>query len=575
MNSGRRLFRNLLPLAVLLLPAPLRAQLTAFTNANVVDPETKQIAARTILVRDGRIAELREGVPAGFNGTTVDLAGRWVMPGLVDMHTHSFGNAGPANVRQFLGSDATARAALRVGVIGLLDLFSPEDYILGMRDRQRAGTLGGGPAAQIFAAGPCFTATKGHCSEYGVPTRIVNSPADAVREIDALALKKPDVIKLVYDNRTYGTRSLPTVDRPTLEAVVANAKRHGLKTIVHVGTWGDVRDAVNAGAAAVTHTPGPDPLPDDLPALMVRRGTVHIPTLAVQTDFLRILNDRTMLQDSMLVAVTSDSLCAAYGAVTDTATALRGWLAFQRSNMTSNGVAVRRLAEAGVTMITGTDAGNLGVFQGWSVHRELQLLVDAGLSPWDALRAGTTNAAAFLGQPWGVQVGDEATFLVLDASPVQEIRNTRRIHAVVQRGVVVRFATGDTESSPEETFHRLEQGWMDALARKDSVALERYLASEFTIIGAGSTLKDAVGSRADWLAVGLARPFPNHEVKILGVHRVEGVAVVQVILTGKYPPMPWIPKGGVLSFLITDTWVLRDGRWQVLARHSSVPREEL
>lgn len=437
MQSARRLFRPMFLLALSLLPVPLLAQVTAFTNANVVDPKARQISARTIVVRDGRIAEIREGVPAGFNGTVVDLAGRWVMPGLVDTHTHSFGNAGPANAMQFLGPDAAARAALQVGVVAFLDLFSPEDYILGMRDSQRAGTLAGGPAAQIFAAGPCFTATKGHCSEYGVPTRIVNSPADAAREIDALAPKKPDVIKIVYDNRTYGTRHLPTVDRATLEAVVANAKRHGLKTIVHVGSWSDVRDAVNAGAAAVTHTPGPEPLPDDLPALMVQRGAVHIPTLAVQSDFLRILNDRTMLQDSLLVAVTSDSLRAAYARVSDTATALRGWLAFQRSNTTSNATAVRRLHEAGVTMLTGTDAGNLGVFQGWSVHRELQLLVDAGLSAWDALRAGTTNAAAFLGQPWGVQVGNEATFLVLDASPVQDIRNTRRIHAVVQRGVLV------------------------------------------------------------------------------------------------------------------------------------------
>lgn len=442
MQSARRLHRPLFLLAVALLPVPLRAQVTAFTNANVVDPETRRISTRTILVRDGRIAEIREGVPTGFSGTTVDLAGRWVLPGLVDMHTHSFGNTGPGNAMQFLGPDAAARAALRVGVTAFLDLFSPEDYILGMRDRQRAGTLAGGPAAQIFAAGPCFTATSGHCSEYGVPTRIVNSPADAAREIDALAPKKPDVIKIVYDNRAYGTRRLPTVDRATLDAVVANAKRHGLKTIVHVGTWNDVRDAVNAGAAAVTHTPGPDAVPDDLPALMVERGTAHIPTLAVQTDFLRILNDRAMLQDSLLVAVTSDSLRAAYARASDTATALRGWLAFQRSNMTSNAAAVRRLAEAGVTMMTGTDGGNLGVFQGWSVHRELQLLVEAGLSPWDALRAGTTNAAAFLGQPWGVQVGDEATFLVLDASPVQDIRNTRRIHAVVQRGALVKPQAG-------------------------------------------------------------------------------------------------------------------------------------
>ena len=88
-------------------------------------------------------------------------------------------------------------------------------------------------------------------------------------------------------------------------------------------------------------------------------------------------------------------------------------------------------------MLTGTDAGNLGVFQGYSVHRELELFVDAGLSEWEALRAATTNAAAFLGERWGVAPGDEATFVILDGSPIEDISNTQRIHAVVQRGVVV------------------------------------------------------------------------------------------------------------------------------------------
>ncbi len=105
--------------------------------------------------------------------------------------------------------------------------------------------------------------------------------------------------------------------------------------------------------------------------------------------------------------------------------------------MQTNQNDVRALAAAGVTMLTGTDGGNLGVFQGFSVHREMELLVEAGLSEWDALRAATTNAATFLDQPWGLGPGNEATFVVLDESPIDDIRNTRLIHAVVQRGTVV------------------------------------------------------------------------------------------------------------------------------------------
>lgn len=88
-------------------------------------------------------------------------------------------------------------------------------------------------------------------------------------------------------------------------------------------------------------------------------------------------------------------------------------------------------------MITGTDGGNPAVFQGYSVHRELRLLREAGLSPWDALAASTINAGRLLGRKWGSDVGDEGTLIVLDASPLTDIRNSERINAVIHRGVIV------------------------------------------------------------------------------------------------------------------------------------------
>jgi hypothetical protein len=135
------------------------------------------------------------------------------------------------------------------------------------------------------------------------------------------------------------------------------------------------------------------------------------------------------------------------------------------------------------------------------------------------------------------------------------------------------WSAAQTGPSLEAQFHQLEQRWMDALANKDVAVLEATLAQGFTIIGAGSTLDDPATGRHEWLDVGLKRPFPKHTVKIIGVTRAGDTAIVQCILTGDYPPMPWIPKGGTLQFLITDTWILRDSRWQVLARHSSLPPE--
>jgi len=412
----------------------LSAQELAVVNGTILNPADESARPGVLLIDDGVVVGVADGLPAGFDGEVVDAQGGFVLPALADMHTHSFGNSPPAGAPQILGPQGTANAALYNDVAFVLDLFSPEEMILGFRDQQRSG---GGSGAELLAAGPCLTATNGHCSEYGVPTRLVDTPEDARREVAELAPNRPDVVKIVYDNQTYGGRSMPTVDRPTLEAVIAAARQHGFKTVVHVGTWQDVRDAALAGAAAVTHTPGPDPLPSDLPAILVEVGTFHIPTLSVQGDFARIEDDPSLLDDPLLVESVPETLREAYRLRGEVPPGVRGWIDWQRTLIAPNLAAVGELAAAGVPMLTGTDGGNFAVFQGYSVHRELVHLVEAGLGPWAALRASTTDAARFLGREWGVEVGGEATLIVLEASPVEDITATRRIRTVIQRGVVV------------------------------------------------------------------------------------------------------------------------------------------
>jgi imidazolonepropionase-like amidohydrolase len=98
---------------------------------------------------------------------------------------------------------------------------------------------------------------------------------------------------------------------------------------------------------------------------------------------------------------------------------------------------LRGLRAAGVSILAGSDTGNLGTFQGYSVHREIELMVEAGIPPWEALRAATTEAARFVGLDWGVRVGAPANLIVIAGSPVADIRNTRRIVNVVHRGHVI------------------------------------------------------------------------------------------------------------------------------------------
>ena len=184
------------------------------------------------------IVSVERSLPADFHGERIDLEGRWIIPGLVDMHTHSALNASPAGAPQMLGTPVTARLALHTGVTAFLDLFGLEDSIFAFRDSQRNN---GAAGAAVFAAGPCLTATDGHCSQFGIPTRIVDSPADAVREIDALAPKQPDVVKVVYDPvlhhdrpfRDLATRGVDDADVLEAEVLTRHHGRHAAHDECH------------------------------------------------------------------------------------------------------------------------------------------------------------------------------------------------------------------------------------------------------------------------------------------------------------------------------------------------------
>jgi len=425
----------LVGIALALPVAPLAAQDLVLTNARIVDPATREITTGALWIEDGRIAGRGEMAPVDAPGERIDLEGRWVIPGLNDLHTHSFGNMAPGGAMDGAGTQQIAMRVLRAGVTSFLDLFGMEDYILSLRDRQRSGEIGG---AEIFAAGPCFTATDGHCSEYGIPTRLIDTPEDARREVAELAPKRPDVVKVVYDHYDYGPRSMPTVDRPTFEALVATAREHELPVLVHVGTWEDVRHAVLAGAAAITHVPRGEPVPPDLAELIAERGVYHIPTLVVHMDLSEHFRNPELAEESLLVELAPESVRGVYHLGTDgLPESARAWVERQATFKEEIMESVRRLHAAGVRFLTGTDAGNWGVFQGYSVHREMMRLVEAGLSPWEALAASTTEAGDFLGRDFGVGEGDEASLVVLDASPIEDIHNTQRIRMVVHRGEVV------------------------------------------------------------------------------------------------------------------------------------------
>ena len=396
------------------------------SNAHVIDPATQQEYIGYVLIQDSHVMDVLKARPTDFHGDEVDLTGKYLIPGLVDAHVHSEGNRAPkGEPDEEFGPEETARRMLYAGVTAYLDLGLDADTIFNARQKRRDGVI---PGADIYAAGPVLI---GIARRDGRGSAVFALTAGEARgELDQLAKRQPDVIKLIFD--WAGGRR--TMSAEVMRALIAHARELGLKTVVHIGTWENAQLAAEAGPTAITHLDDNADIPPGVAQLMGEKKIFSIPTMAVQQDFLNILEDHRILDSPLLRAVASASVIESYRRLDPVNFADCPTCRWQREGRKYYGVSLRRLLDAGVRIVAGSDTGNLGTFQGFSLHRELHVLNQWGLSKWDALAAGTTRAYELLGLNMGFKAGADATFVVLDASPLTDIAHTQRIDRILLRG---------------------------------------------------------------------------------------------------------------------------------------------
>lgn len=403
-------------------------------NVNVVDPKSKTILKRNVLIHDGNIVSVTEDSLDSFqnySGVTMDLSGKYLSPSFSDMHAHANVNQGLNDTFQELGIKGVAKINLLAGVTTMLDLFNQEDEILTYRNSQKIENLSG---AELFSAGALFTCKGGHGTEYpGVKIHEINSPSEAESAITEFAKLQPDVVKIVYDHAW----STPSMDKETMSAAIATANKFGLKTVIHVGTWENAKEAVLAGATAITHLHNTE-VPDDLVKLFGERKIWIIPTMAVQSDLANFVDTPEILNSSLAKRIVPENILESFKHF-DPATSnyLKWFYEFQKINRVNFQRSLKKFADGGARVLTGTDVPNIGTLVGFSVHREMKLMVDAGMSSWQALAAATTLPGEFLGKNYGVTPGSIANLVVLSASPIEDIDNTQKIELVVHYGKVV------------------------------------------------------------------------------------------------------------------------------------------
>lgn len=416
-------------------------QSQSFVLNNVLLPnfKTQQLEAVNVAIENGKIAKIVPLKTALQHRDVRDGQGKVLMPAMIDMHSHSMGNSSlDRSDYQYIGIRGTANAMLYAGVHGWLDLYSDEKDILSYRDNRYGNSRN---EAFVFAAGPCFTVPGGHC-DFGARNRLINSPEQARNELIDLSKSKPNVVKVVYDHNL----KKPTLDEATFKAFIDTANELGLKSVVHVGTWQDIKTASELGASAVTHLPD-DKMPEGMEDLLAKNGTVVIPTVAVMTELLYMHQaSEQKLQTSVLglpltKTLVDESLLQDYP-VSQRHPRFLAYLEKSAEQQLESNMqdAVLRLHARGVTLLVGSDAANLAMFQGVGFHRELFHLARFGLSPWQLFKAATLDAYAFLGIDWQIKVGADAHFTLQDPAIFTDVAKSTEVQQVYLYGRLVERA---------------------------------------------------------------------------------------------------------------------------------------
>jgi imidazolonepropionase-like amidohydrolase len=420
-------------------PPSIQTAVVAFEGARLIPGDGRPAIERAVmLVERGRITHAgaagRLRVPQGV--TRVDLTGKTLVPTFLNAHTHVGFQRGATYSRDNYTREQILQDLDRALFFGVSAVISqgidPGDVAFQIRADQAAGRVGGarlllgGRGIGSPNAGPGAAAYQGIAYELTTP----EASQQAVRE---LAAQRVDVVKLWVDDRNGRAPRLP---EPVYRSIIAEAHRHGLKANAHVFYLEDVKKLVDAGVDGLAHLARDLELDDAAVAAIVKRGVVVMPTLATPERTTHttvppsVVSWLSSPDGAALGAAVADRVQAAFGGRTQEAAEA----ARQRYSILERSVA--KLARANAKILLGSDTGIQDHPFGFTDHRELQMLVRAGVTPMQAITAATSRSAEYMGlRDLGVLApGKAASFVVLDANPLEDIAHTLRIADVYVAG---------------------------------------------------------------------------------------------------------------------------------------------
>jgi imidazolonepropionase-like amidohydrolase len=450
---------------------PATSAETAFVGATLFDGTgADPMPDAVVVVMGDRISEVggRHEISVPDHLTVVDVSGKWIVPGLIDGHIHYFQSGGlytrpdVVDLRAWrpyetemaaidADLDETFRRYLASGVTSVVDVGGGY-WNFGVRERANAQLY----APRTAVAGPLVSTVSRPQMDIGDPPIIeVDSPG-AARELVRKQLEhQPDLVKIWFIVPRDGNFE-PNL--PIIEATIDEAHAAGVRVAVHATQLEAARAAVLAGADVLVHSVDDQAVDEEFVALVKERGTIYTTTLIVMegygdvlggnvrmTDVERELGDPDVVMTWSEVPMGPDA--------DEIRTRRRARLERTMPVIQGN---LKTMQEGGAIVAAGTDAGNIGTLHGPALHRELELMAEAGLTPREILINATRNAAlVFASEPemGTISKGKLADFLILDADPLADVANLRRIHRVVKGGVALEPAE-ILPPSPETVVQR-------------------------------------------------------------------------------------------------------------------------
>lgn len=398
-------------------PGPLPGEgATAFVGATMFDGRGV-VENAVLLVRDGKIVAAGAAadieVPEGAE--RVDLAGRFVTPGLIVGHGHVGGaqglETGPA---VYTEDNLLAQLGLyaRYGATTVVSLGGDGAEAARLRDAQNTADLN---RARVFIAGAIVDA---------------DTPDGARKMVDDDAAMKVDFIKIRVDDNLGATKKMtPEV----YQAVIEQSDKHNLPVAVHLYYLDDAKAVLNAGADFIAHSVRDKEVDAELIGLLTEKNVCLCPTLTrevstyIYESVPEFFSDPFFLRDAdpQVLDQLKDPERQAGIQKNKAAQQYKKALQVAQANL-------KKLSDAGVTIVFGTDTGPPARFQGYFEHMELQLMADAGLTPEQILRSATSDAARCLklGDVGTLEAGKWADFVVFAENPLEDIANSHSLESV-------------------------------------------------------------------------------------------------------------------------------------------------